>query len=432
MTAIGETGSFATAELELEGTVHLRQAQERLGRVADQLGLDDGRRGFLMEPRRSLEVSLPIQMDDGSLQNFRGYRVQHNTSRGPGKGGVRYHPGASLSESKALAMLMTWKCALVDIPYGGAKGAIRCDPRGLSRFELERLTRRYTYELAPIIGPGVDVLAPDVGSGPREMAWILDTYRNIRGGEFGSPVTGRAVSVGGTDARRRATGKGVAQIVRRLAERLELQDPIRVVVSGFGEVGRAAAESLAADVNFRVIGIGDLDGGRYKADGIGVGEMLVEAARGVSVVDIPEGDAITRDEALELDCDVLIPASIAGVLNAANAPRISTSIVVEGANDPTTAEAEAVLAAKGVMICPDILANAGGVVASYLESLQESRGWRLSQEEVDERVGERLAEACDATLALSRSEGITMRDAALRIGVTRVVEAHEALGLYPG
>jgi glutamate dehydrogenase (NAD(P)+) len=431
MAGIGETGSLATAELELEGTVHLRQAQERLARVADQIGLDDGLRGFLTEPRRSLEVSLPIEMDDGSLRNFRGYRVQHNTSRGPAKGGVRYHPGASLSETKALAMLMTWKCALVDIPYGGAKGAIRCDPHLLSAPELERLTRRYTHELAPIIGPGVDVLAPDVGSGPREMAWILDTYRNIRGGDFGSPVTGRGVSVGGMDARRRATGKGVAQIVRRLAQRLELRTPIRVVVSGFGEVGQAAAESLAGDRRFRLVGIGDLDGGRQSPGGLDVGKLLPEVTRGAAVVDLDDGDAVTRDETLELDCDVLIPASIAGVLNAANAPRISTAVVVEGANDPTTAEAEKVLSSKGVAVCPDILANAGGVIASYLESLQESHGWRLSQAEVDAQVGERLAEACDATLGLSRSEGITMREGALRIGVTRVVDAHMARGLYP-
>jgi glutamate dehydrogenase (NAD(P)+) len=431
MAGLGSADSFATAELELEGTVHLRQAQERLGRVADQIGLDDGLRAFLAEPRRSVEVSLPITLDDGTLRTFRGYRVQHNTSRGPGKGGVRYHPGASLSETKALAMLMTWKCALVDIPFGGAKGAIRCDPRALSVSELERLTRRYTHELAPIIGPGVDVLAPDVGSGPREMAWILDTYRNIRGGDFGSPVTGRSVSVGGTDARRRATGKGVAEIVRRLGERLRLPRPARVVVSGFGEVGRAAAASLDADPGFRVVGIGDLDGGRTDPAGLPIDEILAAAVRGGAVVDQPVGDPVSRDEVLEIDCDVLIPASIAGVINAANAARVSATIVVEGANDPTTAEAEKVLSEKGVTVCPDILANAGGVVASYLESLQETRGWRMGQSEVDERVGERLAEACDATLALSNAEGITMRDAALRIGITRVVEAHEALGLYP-
>lgn len=423
--------SSATAEFAALGAIQLREAEAQLDRVVSGMGLSDGLREFLRLPRRAVEVALPVRLDDGSLQTFRGYRVQHSTTRGPAKGGVRYHPSASLEESKALAMTMTWKCALVDIPYGGGKGAVRCEPSRLAVSELERLTRRYANEIAPLIGRGKDILAPDIGTGPREMGWIQDTIQVANGGAYGSSVTGKPLIVGGTAGRARATGRGVAQVTRAFAATLKRSSPIRVSIAGFGEVGRAAAERLAADDDFRIVGIGDVSGGRYNAAGFGLVELSLAADREMPVAELDIGDAISVPELLTAPTDVLIPASISGVIHAGNASMVAAPLVVEAANGPTTLEAEAELASRRVTVVPDILANAGGVIASYQEAVQEAQGIVLSEADMDERVGNRLRPAIEATIASAREHGVGLRDAALRLGIGRVLLAHEARGLYP-
>jgi glutamate dehydrogenase (NAD(P)+) len=420
-----------TSELAVLGAADLQEAEAQFDRVADIIGLGDGMRSFLKSPRRSIEVSLPIQLDSGEVRTYRGFRVQHSLTRGPAKGGVRYHPTVSLEEIKALAMRMTWKCALVDIPFGGGKGGIRCDPSQRTISELERLTRRYASEIAPMIGPGRDVLAPDIGSGPREMAWILDTYRTLAGGAYGSPVTGAPVVVGGSETRRRATGRGVAEVIREFCKARPFPAPIRVTVAGFGEVGRAVAESLSADPAFTVVCISDLGGGRWDPKGLMIPSLRDFVLEGGAPVEFDAGEAVDLVEALEVPCDLLVPASVSGVLNAAIAPRIQASLVVEAANGPTTEEAERVLHAGGVTVIPDILANAGGVLASYYESLQETQGMDWTEAEIDERVFRRLRVASAAVISLAAERQLSLREAAMYLGIQRVVETHEARGLYP-
>lgn len=424
-------GSPATAELATLGSLNLRETESQLDHAVAAMGISDGLHEFLRLPRRAIEVALPIRMNDGTLRTFRGYRVQHNTTRGPAKGGVRYHPDASLEETKALAMTMTWKCALVDIPYGGGKGAIRCDPGQLDTGELERLTRRYANEITPLIGPGKDILAPDVGTGSREMGWIQDTFQIAAGGAYGSPVTGKPVVVGGTVGRARATGRGVAEVTRAFARTLGLPSPVRVSISGFGEVGKAAAERLVCDPDFQIVGIGDVEGGRYRAGGFGLAEVESASNAATSPAELELGERIGVAELLTAPTDVLIPASISGVINTGNAPLIAAALIVEAANGPTTLEAERELASQGVTVVPDILANAGGVVASYYESVQEAQGVPLSESEMDDRVWRRLQPAIDATTAASHQAGVSLREAALRLGISRVIATHEARGLYP-
>jgi glutamate dehydrogenase (NAD(P)+) len=408
--------------------------EEALAQLAEAgrfLGLDEGMIEMFGHSRRALEVSVPIHMDSGELRTFYGWRVQHSNARGPGKGGLRYHPSVSLPEIKALAMGMTWKCALVDIPYGGAKGGVRCDPRSLSVTELERITRRYASEIMPLIGPGRDVLAPDIGTSEREMAWLLDTYNTAAGMIAGSPVTGKPVVIGGSSGRKRATGFGVAECTKFAAGMLGLEPPVSVVVAGFGNVGQAAAEVLAAEPGFEVVGIGDVAGGCYDEAGLDVQAVAQHHEGGGRVRDFDSSKGVDSEDVLELPCDVLIPAAVGGVIHEGNADRIRAQVIVEGANEPTTTRADAILAARGRTVVPDILANAGGVIASHLESVQDAQGLSFTTSETQTGVQRRLWTAFTSVSNYADTHGVTLRKAALCIAVDRVTEAHRALGLYP-
>ena len=422
----------ATSARYAAGDAAWSKALHEFQRAGRRIGLDDGMIGMLGQCRRSIQVAVPVRMDDGTTRTFEGYRVQHSFTRGPGKGGVRYHPDVSLNEVRALAMNMTWKCALVDIPYGGAKGGIRCEPREMSEAEVERMTRRYASELMPLIGPGRDVMAPDIGTSEREMAWVMDTYNAAMGMTMGAPVTGKPVVVGGSSGRKRATGFGVAECVK-LAIGLEgLEPPIRVAMAGFGEVGRVAAEMLAeAGDYFCLVAAGDVSGGRYDPAGLDVAALGRHVDEGGALVEHAAAEPVTPDELLELPCDVLIPAAVGGVLHAGNADAIQARLIVEGANGPTTSEADEALADRGVTIVPDILANAGGVIASHLESVQNVQGAPWTPGETFAGVQHRLQGAFAAACEIAEQQDVALREAALCVAIGRVATAHRTLGLYP-
>lgn len=430
---------MTAAALEGEPVVTLREedrspwdeALTQLERAARVLDLDPGLHEMLSVPRRAVEVAVPIRTDEGERQTFLGYRVQHSLTRGPGKGGVRFDPFLSFDETKALAMLMTWKCALVEVPFGGAKGGVRCDPHRLSLGELERLTRRYASELAPLIGPTHDVLAPDLNTGEREMAWIMDTYSAMAGSAVGTCVTGKPVVVGGSAERRSATGVAVAHCVKLAATRFGLEPPVRVAIAGFGNVGETVAKLLAEEDGFAVVGISDLSGGRYREGGLPVSRLAAAAgqAGGVGATEI--GEPISRGELLEAPCDVLVPAAISRVLRAHNAGRVQARAVVEAANGPTTAAADRILAERGVEIVPDILANAGGVIASYFEWAQGLQPLSWPARDVAASLTGRLDTAFQDVADFADAHEVNLRDAALCVGVRRVADAHLARGLYP-
>lgn len=407
------------------------EARAQLDRAADTLRLPDGLHEMLREPRRSIEVSVPILRDRGDRETFIGWRVQHSRTLGPGKGGVRFHPEATFEETKALAMLMSWKCALVNIPYGGAKGAIRCDPTTFSDAERERLTRRYTSEILPVIGEARDILAPDINTGEREMAWVMDTLMTADARAAGTSVTGKPVIVGGSSARRMATSFGLVVCLLRAVEMLEFRAPIRVVIAGYGNVGRGVGQILSTDPSFQVVGISDVSGARYAPEGLDIGAInpVLNATGGL--VSGLAGEPISPPELLEADCDVLIPAAVGGVINADNVDRIKAKLIVEGANGPTTSEADRVLAEKGVTLVPDILANAGGVISSHFEWVQGVQGLAWSWNEVEERLRHQLNEAFAEVREQAERNDMTLRDAAVAVGVKRVADAHLVRGLYP-
>ncbi|MBB4662011.1 Glu/Leu/Phe/Val family dehydrogenase [Conexibacter arvalis] len=408
-----------------------REARRQLERAAETLALDDGLHRMLAVPRRTIEVAVPIRCDDGTVRTFLGVRVQHSTTRGPAKGGLRYHPDVTVEEVKALAMWMTWKCAVVDIPYGGGKGAIVCDPAELSLGERERMTRRYASEIAPLIGPDRDILAPDMNTGEREMAWIMDTYSSVAGHPVGASVTGKPVIVGGSGPRRAATASGVVVCLREAVRIAGLRGPVRVAVSGYGNVGRLVAELLADDPEIAVVGIADVAGARYAADGLPIAAIGAELDAGTPLAEVPFGEPMPRDALLEADCDVLVPCAVSGVLDEHNAERVRARIVVEGANGPTTELADELLAASGVTVVPDILANAGGVVVSYYEWVQALQAMPWSDEEVATRLEGRMAAAFGQVRALALEYDVSLRRAALCLAVRRVADAHLARGLYP-
>jgi glutamate dehydrogenase (NAD(P)+) len=421
-----------TADRYAAGDAAWAKSLSEFQRAAARIGLDDGMTEMLGRPRRSIEVAVPIRTDNGGLRTFEGYRVQHSITRGPGKGGVRYHPEVTLNEVRALAMNMTWKCALVEIPYGGAKGGIRCDPRGLSEHELERMTRRYASEIMALIGPGRDVLAPDIGTSEREMAWIMDTYNTAVGMTLGAPVTGKPVVVGGSSGRRRATGYGVAECVRQAVALEGLGAPVRVAISGYGDVGRVAAEELARDGDaFSIVAIGDVSGGRHDPAGLNVDDAARHMDMGAPLVGWEAGEPVTPEDVLTADCDVLIPAAVGGVIHGGNADAIAARVVVEGANGPTTVEADESLAARGVRVIPDILANAGGVIASHLESVQSAHGQQWTPAETYSGVQQRLRGAFGAVVEIAGQQEVPLREAALSLSIGRVATAHRTLGLYP-
>lgn len=407
-------------------------ACEQFDLVADRLGIGQVERERVKYPKRALVVAVPVRMDDGQVQVFSGYRVQHHLSLGPTKGGLRFHPDVTIGEVAALAMWMSWKCALTGLPYGGAKGGVACDPRKLSTGEMERLTRRFTQELIPFIGPQTDIPAPDVGTNEQTMAWIMDTYSTYQGHSVPGVVTGKPVNIGGSLGRREATGRGVGYLVGRAMEVIGMKTrDSTVVVQGFGNVGSVAAASLAKH-GAKIIGVSDASGGICNAKGLDLNLLNEHVKKTRSVAGFAGVDAITNAELLELECDVLIPAALERQITAGNAPRIKCRILAEGANGPTTPDADVILNERpDIFVLPDILANAGGVVVSYFEWVQDLQSFFWTEAEVVDKLFRILETAFTQTLHFSRQEKVSMRMAALSLGIKRVWEAKKQRGLFP-
>ena len=399
--------------------------------AAEALGIDDGIRDFLKVPKRSVIVSVPVRMDDGTVKVFTGYRVQHNNARGPYKGGIRYHPDVTLEEVTALAMLMTWKTAVVDLPYGGAKGGVKCNPKEMSMGELERLTRRYTASIYDVIGPVVDIPAPDVYTDAQTMAWIMDTYSQIRGQPTPEIVTGKPVYLGGSEGREEATSYGVSVCVREAAKKYGI--PLKgatVAVQGYGNVGYHAARILH-EWGAKIVAVSDSKGGIYSKDGLIPEKVKKHKESTGSVVGFNGVERISNQELLELDVDFLIPAAIEGQITEKNADKIRARVVVEGANGPTTPKADEILFERGVKVIPDILANAGGVTVSYLEWVQNVQKVRWNREEVLERLDRRMVKSFKDVAEESEKYEAPMRKGAMLLAVSRVAEAVTTLGIWP-
>ncbi|MQF69552.1 glutamate dehydrogenase [SAR202 cluster bacterium AD-804-J14_MRT_500m] len=390
--------------------------------AADRLLLPDGIREMLRIPWRELQVQIPIRMDDGHIKVFQGFRVQHNGARGPYKGGVRYHPKADLEEVRALASLMTWKTALVDLPYGGAKGAIMVDPGQLSFNELNRLTRRYTQNIEHLIGPNRDIPAPDLGTNAQTMAWMMDAYGQTHGY---SPaiVTGKPVEMGGSLGRQAATGRGVANILTEATQdsRLDIQGK-RVVIQGFGNVGYWAAR-LIAESGFLIIGVSGVDGGVFNPKGLDIDNLAEHQRVTGGVTGFTEAKTITNQELLELECDILIPAAIDNVITEDNASSIQAPLILEAANHPVTPVADRILTERGVIVLPDILVNAGGVIVSYFEWTQNLQQFHWTENTVNDELSKKILQAYHEVRVRALSDGVTHREAAFDIGVERVAQA---------
>ncbi|WP_028044882.1 Glu/Leu/Phe/Val dehydrogenase [Cellulomonas sp. URHE0023] len=414
-----------------ESASPLDTARAQLASAVDLLGYDEGLHRMLATPRREMNVAVPLRRDDGEIELFMGYRVQHNISRGPGKGGLRYASSVDIDEVRALAMWMTWKCAVVDVPYGGAKGGVTINPREHSVSELERVTRRYTSEIMPIIGPERDIMAPDIGTNEQTMAWVMDTYSVSQGYTIPAVTTGKPVTVGGSLGRATATSRGVVHAASAALGDAGVQlNEVSAAVQGFGKVGSHAARFLH-DAGTRVVAVSDETGGVFRSDGLDVAALLRHVEVTGSVAGFDGGDPIDNTELLALDVDVLVPAAVEGVIDSETAVNVKARWVVEGANGPTTAEGDRILADRGVVVVPDILANAGGVVVSYFEWVQANQAYWWTEREIEDRLEHRMVTAHRAVAALAQAEGISLRDAALTIGVRRVAEAHQIRGLYP-
>ena len=398
-----------------------------LDRASERLGLDDGVREMLRTPWRELQVSVPVRMDDGAIKVFKGYRVQHNGARGPYKGGVRYHPMADIEEIRALASLMTWKNALVDIPYGGAKGGVQCDPRTMSEGELKRLTRRYTTQIEHLIGVNRDIPAPDLGTNSQTMAWMMDSYSQIHGYTPGI-VTGKPVELGGSVGRDSATGRGVAFVTREVARDLNVAvEGARIVVQGFGQVGSWTVR-LLGEMGCKVIAVSDVDGGAYYPRGIDVGLLMQHKEEAGTVAGLPGSESITNEELLELECEFLIPAAIDRVIDERNAPRVRAKVVIEAANHPLTPEADSILTERGITVVPDILVNAGGVIVSYFEWTQNLYQHQWEMDRVNDELNKIITRAYKSVKERSDFENITFREAAFLIGLERVARVAEMRG----
>jgi glutamate dehydrogenase (NAD(P)+) len=406
-------------------------AQRQFDATADALGLEDSVRAVLREVKRELTVHFPVEMDDGSFRVFTGFRVQHNIARGPAKGGLRFHPSMTLDDARALAMYMTWKTAVADVPFGGAKGGVICDPHALSITELERLTRRFTTEISLIVGPDRDIPAPDLGTGPQVMAWIMDTLSMHAGFSVPASVTGKPQAIGGSEGRFTGPGRGLT-MVTVLAMRDAGMDPsgARVAIQGFGKVGGVSAELLTAE-GMTVVAVSDSTCGLYRAEGLDLTALRHLKEEGGHFADYGGAEQLDRDELLSLDVDVLVPAALEAQISERNADRVQAKVIAEGANAPLTTEADAELNARGVLILPDILANAGGVVVSYFEWVQDIQAYFWGSGEVNSRLREVMTRSYQQVRGEAQSHSVTLRDAAFRIAVTKVAEATRVRGIYP-
>jgi glutamate dehydrogenase (NAD(P)+) len=406
-------------------------AQQQFDLAAERLNLDEAMRRVLREPRRELTVHFPVKMDDGSVQVFTGYRVQHNLGRGPAKGGIRYHQDVTLDEVKALAMWMTWKCAVVGIPYGGGKGGVIVDPKKLSIKELEGLTRRFFTEIEVLVGPEKDIPAPDVNTNAQVMAWMMDTYSMHVGYTVPGVVTGKPISLGGSEGRNEATARGTVYCIIEAARHLGIElDKARVSIQGFGNAGSIAAQLISAEKS-TVVAVSDSTGGIHNPNGLEINRVIAWKQEHGTVQGFPGAEDISNAEVLEVDCDILIPAALENQITARNAGNIKARLVAEAANGPTTPEADEILWKKSIFMIPDILCNAGGVTVSYFEWVQDLNRDHWSEQIVNEKLKVIMVKAFQETLAIARREQIYMRTAAYLLAVKRVAEATQMRGLYP-
>jgi glutamate dehydrogenase (NAD(P)+) len=413
-------------------TPTFRLAVSQFDQAAELMGLDSNLRERLKFPQRSLVVSIPIRMDDGRVEVYTGYRVQHDSSRGPSKGGIRFHPEVNLGEVAALAMWMTWKCALADLPYGGAKGGVAVSPKRLSRAELQRLTRRYAAEIFPLIGPDKDVPAPDVGTDAQVMAWIMDTYSQQVGYAVPGVVTGKPLSIGGSLGREEATGRGVVCVSLEALRYLKLDvDRTTVAIQGFGNVGSHTARIMHHS-GAKVVAVSDVEGGIYNPRGLDIPQLLSKyKTTGQSLADTRLGDRLTNAELLELDCTVLVPAALSEQITERNAANLRCRVLAEGANGPTTLEADRIVQDKGIFVIPDILANSGGVIVSYFEWVQDAQRFFWQMTDIQDRLQDLMTSAFQRTLQFATAKRTSMRMAALMTGIDKVAQAHLNRGLYP-
>jgi glutamate dehydrogenase (NAD(P)+) len=408
-----------------------RTAVRQFDAAADLLALDPELRTRLLGPRRALVVNFPVRSDSGEIESFTGYRVQHLLTLGPTKGGVRYAPGVSLGECAALAMWMTFKCALLGLPFGGAKGGVRCDPNRLSDDEFERVTRRYAAELLPLIGPDRDIPAPDMATGEREMAWLMDTYSQQVGYSAPEVVTGKPIVLGGTAGRRDATGLGVVFCLQAAVERAGWRlDELRIAIQGFGKVGAVVARELSAR-GATIVGIADVSGGVANPNGVDVADALAWVGEQRFLRGFPGGEQISRTDVLELPCDVLVPAALEAQISAENAPLLDCRLIVEGANGPTTPEADEILAERGIRLVPDLLANAGGVTVSYFEWVQDHQKYFWGEKEIVGRLQRQIRAATERVFELAELRGVDWRRAAGAAAIERVAEAARLRAVYP-
>lgn len=400
--------------------------------AAELMKIDQGVRDQLYVPQRILDVYFPVKMDDGSVKMFSGFRVHHNTVRGPAKGGLRYYPNLTLEQASGLAMLMTWKTAVVNLPFGGAKGGVLCDPKTLSKGELERLTRRFTTEIILLIGPERDIPAPDLGTDEQVMAWVMDTYSMVKGYSVPAVVTGKPPVIGGSAGRRRAPGRGVVFVLREFADRIGLDlRGARVVVHGFGKVGVTAAYMLEHVLGSTVIAVCDRSGAIYNPNGFDIRDLYNYKEETGTVVGYPHGEPISHADMLALECDVLVPASVENIITADNVETIRARVIVEAANAPITPAADAILREKGVHVIPDILANSGGVIVSYFEWVQDLQSFFWTDEQVTQQLRKILVRAFDQVYTLAQEHNVPLRVAAYMLALSRVATAYKLRGFYP-
>jgi glutamate dehydrogenase (NAD(P)+) len=421
-------GSAVTNEWE---TPDFLNAQKRLDKAASILKLDHNALEPMRHPKRSLSVVVPARMDDGTVRTFMGYRVHHDLALGPGKGGVRYHSEVTLGEVASMAMLMTWKCSLMNLPFGGAHGGIRMDPNVLTKGELERITRRYVSEILELIGPNQDICGPDLNTDEQTMAWMMDTYSVNKGYTVPSVVTGKPQCIGGSLGVLQSTGYGVALAARRAAEYAGLKgNSPSVVIQGLGNVGSAVARNLSK-AGFKIVGVSDAFGGLSNVKGFDVENLMEFIEKNGSMYEYPEADKVSNEELLELDCDILAPCAVSNQLHAGNADQLKCKVVVEGANSPTTPNADEVLDGKGVVVMPDILANAAGVTVGYFEWVQGLMRLFWTEEEVYQRLEGLVNNVCSKVFDTAKEKKLPLRMAAMSLAVERIVEARRLRGLYP-